>query len=217
MNQIEFNILSDNLLYEGDIILQYKIKYPKIVKSRYSNGQRKFNLYYHKKILDLENYIKNNLYREAKELYIYNKENNYPIMVYEIDLIYYITKNENEIVSLYSDEYIYSGGAHGNTIRESQTWNLQKANLMELQDFCVNNPYYVIDILKEINSQIRDRIKKYGEGVYFDNYCELVLDNFKFQNFYLYKNFIAIFFQQYDIAPYSTGIPVFYIDNICKK
>lgn len=211
MNQIRFNLLSDSLMYDNVVILEYKIKYPQIIQSKYRFGQRKFNLYYQKIAFDLENYIKKNLYNDAKELYKYNKENNYPIMVYEVDMIYEITKNEDNIVSLYSDEYIFSGGAHGNTIRTAQTWNLKTGNLLELKDFFKDNPYYIIDILKTINNQIEEQIKNEGEGIYFDNYCQLVLDSFRLENFYLYKNFVVIFFQQYDIAPYSTGIPTFYI------
>lgn len=217
MNQIRFNLISDNLTYDGVVILEYKIKYPQIIKSRYTLGQRKFNLYYQKKAMDLESYIKNNLYNDAKELYKYNKEHGYPIMVYEVYFITEVTKNEDNIVSLYSDEYIFSGGAHGNTIRTSQTWNLRKASLMELEEFFPNNPYYIIDILKSINNQIAERIKNEGEGIYFDNYCQLVLDSFKLENFYLYKDFVIIYFQQYDIAPYSTGISTFFISRKLDK
>ncbi len=213
MNQIRFNLLSESLMYDNVVVLQYKIKYPQIVKSNFYVGQRNFNLFYQKKAFDLQNYIKKNLYKDAVELYKYNKENNYPIMIYEVDFISDVTKNEDNIVSLYSDEYIYSGGAHGNTIRDSQTWDLRKGALLELKDFYPNNPYYIVEILKNINKQIAERIKKEGEGVFFDNYCQLVLDTFKLENFYLYRDYIVIYFQQYDIAPYSTGIPTFYINK----
>jgi len=70
--------------------------------------------------------------------------------------------------------------------------------------------YYIIDILKEINNQIKEQLQA-GTNYYFDNYCELVLDTFRLQNYYLTPNSIVIYFQQYDIAPYSSGIPVFYM------
>ena len=80
---------------------------------------------------------------------------------------------------------------------------------LDLCCFYPNNPYYVIDILKNINSQIKQQIEQ--GGFYFDNYCELVLESFRLNNYYLTSNGISIFFQQYDIAPYSSGIPVFYV------
>lgn len=49
---------------------------------------------------------------------------------------------------------------------------------------------------------------------YFENYCELVLETFRLENYYIIPNGIVIYFQQYDIAPYSSGIPIFYIIHI---
>jgi hypothetical protein len=47
--------------------------------------------------------------------------------------------------------------------------------------------------------------------VYFENYAELVNENFKPSHFYLSKDGVVIYFQQYDIAPYATGMPSFTI------
>ena len=64
--------------------------------------------------------------------------------------------------------------------------------------------------------------QKIAEGIYLEmnlsanealNYAKLVIENFNFEQFYLIDNNIAIFYQQYDIAPYSSGIPVFYISS----
>lgn len=211
MNQIEFKAFSDKLIYDNNVILTYNIQYPQIVNSRFLLGQRLFNMYNQQIAFALLRYIKTELYKDAIELYKYNKENNYPIMVYEVILKYEITRNSGDIVSLYSDEYMFTGGAHGNTIRKGQTWDLRTARMLPLQYFYPNNPYYVINILKSINSQIKKQIEQEGEGIYFDNYCELVLDTFNLENFYVYNSYVEVFFGQYDIAPYSTGIPTFKI------
>ena len=102
------------------------------------------------------------------------------------------------------------GGAHGNTIRTSQTWDLQFGRMLNLSYFYQNNPNYIIDILKNINKQIAKQ-EKNNPGIYFDNYCQLVLETFNPENFYLTKDGIVIYFQQYDIAPYSSGIREFLI------
>ena len=70
----------------------------------------------------------------------------------------------------------------------------------------------LINILQNINKQIEENIQS-GNGQYFDNYCKLVLETFNPQNFYILSDSLfAIYFQQYDIAPYSSGIPVFEIN-----
>lgn len=204
------------LKYDGEVILKYNIEYPEIIRSRYRVGEVYFNSYNKKIADDTLKYVNTELYKEAKDTYKYNKENGYPIMVYELDMKYNITYNRNGIVSMYIDKYIFSGGAHGNTIRTSQTWNLLYARRLSLEEvyFSRNNIKYknkcnyVIDILKKINMEIAKRLEE-NPGIYFDDYCTLVLETFNFENFYIDEKCIIIYFNQYDIAPYSTGIPTF--------
>lgn len=210
MGEIIEYVLENELYYDDVVILKYRIKFPQMVKSRYRYGMRRFNEYNYGKAVELQEYCQTELFKEAKELYEYNKENDYPVMVYEIILDYEVTYQSNWIVSLYTDDYMFLGGAHGNTKREVQNWNLQSGRQIELKDLFPNNPYYIIDILKEINKQIADQMES-GENQYFDNYCQLVQENFRLENFYIVKDGIAIFFNQYEIAPYSSGIPVFII------
>ena len=208
MNKIITNTLTDTLTYKGTAILKYQIEYPKIEDSNTKQGAYVFNLYNRKKAINLEKYCKEVLYKQAKELYEYNSKNGYPIMVFDIVLKFTITYNYDSLISLYYDQYIYTGGAHGNTIRTSQTWDLNIAKLLPFSYFFNNNPYFILNILNEINKQIAEQIKN-NENQYFDNYCELVIETFNPKNFYLFPNYIEVYFQQYDIAPYSSGIPTF--------
>ena len=217
MNIIEKREMKDVLKYKDIVVLKYKIQYPQIIRSNYRIGRIRFNEYNKKKAMELKNRVINELYKEAKELYEYNIAHGYPIMVFDIVLEYNITYNKGNIISLYFDEYEFTGGAHGSTIRSSQNWNMHIGKQLELSYFYPNNPYYLIDIIKEINSQIKEQIQS-GTNQYFDNYCELVLENFKLENYYITTDAIVIFFQQYDIAPYSSGFPVLYLmRNNSKK
>lgn len=206
MVNIENKILQKKLIYNGVVILKYKIEFPQI------RGYDKFNLFNYTNSLKLQKRCEGELFDEAKKIYDYNKKNNYPIMVYEIVSEYLVTYNYDMTVSLYTDEYIFSGGAHGNTIRTSQTWKFPSQHIIELKEYFPQNPNYVSEILSQINSQIEKNIKK-GNNYYFDNYCPLVASNFKIENFYLTNNLLAVFYQQYDIAPYSSGILSFYIKS----
>lgn len=152
MNQIENKKIKGELKYKNTVILTYKIEYPQMVFSKYTRGKEIFNKYNKKKATELEEYVKTQLYKNAKEVYEYNIANGYPIMVYEVISEYHISYNEEYIISLYQDEYQFTGGAHGSTIRTSQNWNLKEASTIPLTYFFPNNPYYTIDILKEINS-----------------------------------------------------------------
>lgn len=203
-------ILQQEMRYRGNVILTYQIKYPEIENKENEFGLQRFNWFNKVKALQLQRYCERELFQEAKKIYEYNVTNGYPIMIYEILLEYQITYQKERVISVYEDQYMFTGGAHGTTIRSSQTWNLKQGRMIPLAFFFPNNPYYMIDIIKEINHQIAEQIEK-GENQYFDNYCKLVLENFKVEKYYLTEKEIVIYFQEYEIAPYSSGIPTFMI------
>lgn len=212
MNYISTNVLEKNLLYNGELVLKYHIEYPSIKGNTFENGIANFNYYNRDFAMEVRNRSEGELYKEAVENYKYSKENGYPIMVYEVYMTFNITLNESNVISLYIDEYTFTGGAHGNTIRTSQNWNLLLGCMISLESLFPNNPYFMLNILKEINEQIAKEPE-----IYFENACSLVLDTFNPESFYLTPNNTVIYFQQYDIAPYSSGICTFDILHFLQK
>lgn len=206
MLKIEKNIIEKDLKYNNQTILKYHIEYPEITIENNQLGEERFNTYNRNLALRLQEKSENKLFKDSIELYKYNKENNYPTMVYEIYRKFEITFNSKNLISLYIDEYIFSGGAHGETTRTSQTWNFDYNTMIQLYELYSRNPYFLLGILKNINNQILQ-----NQTNYFQDYCNLMLQTFNSQNFYLTPRGIVIYFQQYDIAPYSSGIPVFLV------
>lgn len=206
MLKIEKNIIEKDLKYNNQTILKYHIEYPEITIENNQLGEERFNTYNRNLALRLQEKSENKLFNDSIELYKYNKENNYPTMVYEIYRKFEITFNSKNLISLYIDEYIFSGGAHGETTRTSQTWNFDYNTMIQLYELYSRNPYFLLGILKNINNQILQ-----NQTNYFQDYCNLMLQTFNTQNFYLTPRGIVIYFQQYDIAPYSSGIPVFLV------
>ena len=209
-NKVKINVAEKQLYYKGEVILKYTIKYPEITQSQYDIGKQRFNHVNRQEALKLKEFAEGDLYNQAKETYDYNKKSGYPIMVYELYRDTTITYNNDKLISLYFDDYTFTGGAHGSTVRSSQTWDLENAYQIPLQAFFRKNPNYQIDIVKEINTQISKQNED-GTGEYFSNYCSLILDTINFDSYYLTQKGIMIYFQQYDIAPYSSGLPEFLI------
>ena len=210
MLEIQKITLENELKYDNTLILKYTITYPKIISDKYMYGIEKFNHLNQINAFKTKLYAEKNLFSMAKQDFEYNKSNGYPIFVYELILETTITYNDKNILSLYQKEYTYTGGAHGSTIMSAQNWNILVGKQFLLNDFYKNDSSYLLYILQEINHQIQIQ-EENNETAYFDNSCQLVLNNFKFDQFYLTKENLAIFFQSYDIAPYSSGIPVFFI------
>lgn len=209
MLKIINRILQKEMKYENTVVLKYHIEYPEIVMDwqQNRNGIKKFNDYNLKMALQTQQKAENELYKEAIELYKYNKENGYPQMMYELYREYQITLNQENAVSMYIDEYIFSGGAHGTTTRTSQTWNLMLGKMVELYELYPNEPYFLLDILRKINREISENIE-----IYFADPYPLVVEYFNPKSYYIDNGKVVIYFQQYDIAPYSSGIIEFTLE-----
>lgn len=209
MLKIINRILQKEMKYENTVVLKYNIEYPEIVMDwqQNRNGIKKFNDYNLKMALQTQQKAENELYKEAIELYKYNKENGYPQMMYELYREYQITLNQENAVSMYIDEYIFSGGAHGTTTRTSQTWNLMLGKMVELYELYPNEPYFLLDILRKINREISENIE-----IYFADPYPLVVEYFNPESYYIDNGKVVIYFQQYDIAPYSSGIIEFTLE-----
>ncbi|ABX43591.1 DUF3298 and DUF4163 domain-containing protein [Lachnoclostridium phytofermentans] len=205
-------LLSDTLFYNNEQVLSYKINYPQFITSNCTSFIGKLNNYYKENALKFEKYCRDTLFPETVEQYKYAKENNYPIIPYEAVMNYNITYLTDCYISLYFDKYIFTGGAHGNTTRFSDTWDVCKGCIMQLSDFFPHNPNFKDDIITFIIDDISERLKNPNlQGTYFDTYKQDVHNTFHEGNFYMTPNGIVVFFQQYDIAPYSSGIQEFLI------
>ena len=66
MNQIRTRVLSGELKYDNTVILTYKIEYPEMVFSSYELGRNAFNRYNRNLAINLENYVRGELYQSAK-------------------------------------------------------------------------------------------------------------------------------------------------------
>lgn len=199
-------VIQDDMMYNEEIVLTYKIEYPQFSSKYYEKSLKTINKYYLNKAIEIDKYYRNELYKSAVEQYIYSKQNNFPIRVYEGLVQYQVTYNMACIISLFFDNYMYLGGAHGNTVRTSETWNLQTNSRIKLSELFECSLDYNTYVLNQINEEI-----KKDQDIYFEDYEKLVAETFNRYNFYCIAKGIVIYFQQYDIAPYSSGIREFLI------
>jgi hypothetical protein len=216
-----------DITYKDKIILSYTIKYPEFSLSVEQEGKIQKDLGYLcdtelKQFLNQLNmfykikttmYEKNNirtLYRMAIDDYENSMANGYPVRKYEAYTDYNVTYNKNCLLSLYFDQYEYTGGAHGITNRTTDSWDLKRKKRIELADLFPNTPNYSEYIKGNIIKQIEDSIAS-GNNIYFEDYKKLVNEYFNVNNFYFNDKGIVIFFPQYDIAPYAAGMPTFTI------
>ncbi len=118
-------------------------------------------------------------------------------------------KRNRGLVSLYTETYIFQGGAHGNTtINTLNFLNSDKVKLLTFQDIFKENTDYQNFINERIKKEIQIRKDKgisYFEGE--EGFQSVTED----QSFYFDNDSLVILFDQYSIAPGYVGIPTFTI------
>jgi len=200
------NEIKDELKFNGETLLTYRIEYPELRSFCYRSCVQKVNKFYKDMAYDFKNYCETYMFGMAIMQYKEAIEHGFPVRVFDAVMAYEPTYLGSCIFSIYFDRYQYTGGAHGNTIRASQTWNLstcQTVKLNELVNCLPNNRTYIL-------TQVAAQIEK-NPDIYFENYIELIAESFNENSFYCTPNGVVIYYQQYDIAPYSSGIREFLI------
>ena len=199
-------VLSDKLKYNGETLLTYRIEYPEFFSSAYKMCLHQVNMFYKEKALEFQKYCNSELFNMAIEQYKDDILNGFPIRMFEAVLAYKVTYLCSCVISIYFDKYLYIGGAHGNTDRSSQTWNLKDCQLLKLEQLVRCEPDYKTYILAAVKAQIEEE-----PDIYFENYEELIAETFNQDSFFCKPQGIIVYYQQYDIAPYSSGIREFLI------
>lgn len=155
-------------------------------------------------------YVSTELYKQAVAGYKYDIANGYPFNHYEAILDYNVTYNENCFLSVYRDTYEYTGGAHGSTVRASDTWHLHQGRLIPMSYYFSRDTNYYERLIAIMIEQAEVNLSE-NPGIYFDDFRALIIKHFNPESYYLTLEGMAVYYQQYDIAPYSSGIVVFTI------
>lgn len=113
----------------------------------------------------------------------------------------YATK---DLLTIGVQNYQYTGGAHGGANMEYYNIDNKNNRILELKDLFIDGVNYKEIINQYIKKQIDLSIQN-GEYKYFDEFTS-ISDN---QSFYIKDQSIIICFSQYEIAPYSSGMPEF--------
>lgn len=122
----------------------------------------------------------------------------------EIYLDYQVKYNQHGLLSLVFSNYQYSGGAHGLTVQNSYTFDLETGTDLKLKDFFIDHEDYV----KKISDQVSKQMKDKGMTVFLNPFKAIRED----QDFYLGNQSLVIYFQEYEYFAYAYGIPEFPIE-----
>lgn len=184
-----------------DDLLEVQLKIPQIENTKNISLLEKINAELLKDALNFKSEVESIAKENSQEA----KKYGLTTTPYAAFSDYKINLNKDNILSLYIDYYQFTGGAHGSTVRKCYNYNLSTGEKLAINDLFKSNAFYKEIINKEIDNQINK-----NKGIYFPKYFKGISDN---QCFSIDKDNLIIYFQQYDIAPYATGIPEFKIPH----
>jgi hypothetical protein len=199
--------INEALYYHDTLLLRYDIQYPQLSSETFPVGC--INQHYAARATKYAQHCRQTLFRQAKEQFEEDQQTGAPVRVFEAVLTYTVTLSEDCTLSLYFDKYEYTGGAHGSTVRNSDTWDLTACARIRLSALCAQpthcREYVIGEVVRQIEAQIAD-----GE-TYFDDYRRNAAIYFSPQSFYLVPESMTVYYQQYELAPYASGIREFLI------
>lgn len=130
-----------------------------------------------------------------------------PTRPYEANMSYEVKENDFGIVSIIVRTSIYTGGAHGNSNIETYNIDKKELKLISFDNFFDENAKSYFEM--KINDIIENKEKVFnidGDEVIFYENTDVNLNT---ASMYFDEKNINFIFPLYEIAPYSSGIPVF--------
>ena len=199
--------IQSQFAYQSINMLTLDITFPEISLLQ-TSIQRTINNHYQSQANCFMNHASCSLVDSAIAEYKTSIENDFPFRPFEAVMHETVTLNADCHLSTYFDQYEYQGGAHGLTVRFSDSWDLQTGRKLDLKDIFHNGHYRRL-LLQRIIALADAQMQ--SNPIYFENYRELIVQYFNEDSFYLTPEGIAIYYQQYEIGPYASGIIVFEI------
>ncbi|MFC5699751.1 DUF3298 and DUF4163 domain-containing protein [Cohnella faecalis] len=120
--------------------------------------------------------------------------------IQEMDGTFEIKTNERGVLSLSLLNYVFTGGAHGNTIQKSLTFDADTGRSYKLSELFKPDSNYKQKLNAIIEAQIKAR-----ELPLLVPYPGISDD----QDYYIADKSLVIYFQLYEIVPYAWGFPYF--------
>lgn len=203
--RIKMREIKHDFKYRANTVVSFSVSYPSV--ETYSRFVKEnINAYYRSCASKFYRYVANELYTNAVRDYKNSKLQDYPFRTHQALMNYTVTLNNHCHLSTYDDRYEYTGGAHGSTIRHSDTFNLKNGRRLSFYSFFRPDPGIRKNLINIFIAQAQKNPQNF-----FDDYKELIQKNFKPENFYLTEQGFVFYFQQYDIAPYASGIVEFFV------
>lgn len=201
--QVQTKIISDDTEE-----IQSSIKIPVFVGSTKEEVLKQINDILEKDALDFKEELSNMAKTDFEE----SKKSTFEFRKYELLVDYEVHTANEELISVSTLNYQYTGGAHGLSVKIPYNFDLATGKEIALSDLFKEGKNYG----KILNEEIQKQIKANPDNFYEDeieHFSGIIED----QTFNIKDGKLFIYFGQYEIAPYSSGIIEFEIPTSVLK
>ncbi len=126
---------------------------------------------------------------------------------YEFVLDQSVKYNQNEFLSIVSELYTFTGGAHGATTWIAKNIDTQKNYEISVGDFFVEGTDYQSLLTGIMNKMVENNPQEYG-----DLWESPVFGDAQNHDFYIHGGNLVIYYQPYDLSYYARGFVEFPIE-----
>lgn len=205
---VEADVYKRVLKYEGEVVLTLSIRTPRLPEDR--PAFRRIGRYYKHAAECWRIRWEVALYQRVCAELAALRERSLPFQPWEAVLDFTVAYNEKGLLSLYMDSYEYTGGAHGNTVRCGDTWDLCTGMPCTLASFYPSKCHWKREAIAAVRAEIERQLAT-GEYMYLDGWDQAVVTQFDPCRFYLSSGGVTLFYPLYTLAPYVEGIPAFLV------
>ena len=150
----------------------------------------------------LNNVINDKIYGYIKEFKEDVNSSDYPINQYYSLIILYDSYEYDNYISYIFRIEDYTGGAHPNHRIYTVVYDIKNNEIITIDDL-INKNQNILNIFSEISREILKSNNRITSSTMLYEGTKPKIQNF--QNFVFSKNGIILFFQEYQVAPYSQG------------
>ncbi len=150
----------------------------------------------------LNNVINDKIYGYIKEFKEDVNSSDYPINQYYSLIILYDSYEYDNYISYIFRIEDYTGGAHPNHRIYTVVYDIKNNEIITIDDL-INKNQNILNIFSETSREILKSNNRITSSTMLYEGTKPKIQNF--QNFVFSKNGIILFFQEYQVAPYSQG------------
>ncbi|WP_338777948.1 DUF3298 and DUF4163 domain-containing protein [Metabacillus sp. FJAT-52054] len=179
------------------------VEYPQMIGMNNKNAEQSINAVILRQANQhVENYKKAKLQEEKNKQQWEKDGKPYPWKPYEYKASYEIHFNKNHLLSVVVYEYQYMGGAHGMTVAKTLNFNSLNGSRFDLTTVIKNKTSVVKNYAA---ADLRNQSNRNQTAIFPDALKEIVIDSNREWTFH--NKGLKLIFQEYEVGPYSSGMP----------